>query len=97
VSLEELLRIVAGELQVQARTVPVPEQLLKTLGFGADLVSKATGRKLPINRKLARQLLAPGWTCSIDKAKRLLGYQPKVRIAESLKQSCEFYVSQGWL
>ncbi|MFT3841085.1 MAG: NAD-dependent epimerase/dehydratase family protein [Myxococcaceae bacterium] len=97
VSLETLLRIVAGQLEVKTRTVPVPEQLLKSLGFSADLVSKATGKKLPINRKLARQLLAPGWTCSIDKAKRLLGYQPKVTIAESLKQSCEFYVSQGWL
>jgi nucleoside-diphosphate-sugar epimerase len=97
VSLETLLRIVADDLGVKTRTVPVPEQLLKTLGFGADLISKTVGKKLPINRKLARQLLAPGWTCSIDKAKQLLGYQPKVKIADSLKQSCEFYVSKGWL
>ncbi len=96
-SVEELMRLVGDALQVSPRTLPVPEALLRALGSAADVVSNTTGRKLPLNRKLARQLLAPGWTCRIDKARRLLGYQPRRTIADSLRRSAESYVAAGWL
>lgn len=96
-SVEELMRVVAKCLHLTPRTVTVPERVLSWLGATADVITRATGRKLPLNRKLARQLLAPGWTCRIDKAQRLLGYQPKRTIAESIQRSAESYVALGWL
>ncbi len=96
-SVEELMTIVAETLQYKASVMTVPELLLQFLGSAADAVTNATGRKLPLNRKLARQLLAPGWTCRIDKAKRLLGYSPKRTIRDSLIRSGESYVKLGWL
>ncbi len=98
ITLEQLMTFIAADLDVHARTVPVPPSALRMLGTAADLAStRAAGKKLPLNRKVARQLLAPGWTCSIEKAKALLGYRPKVTVAESLKRSCDFYLQQGWL
>lgn len=96
-SVEELMRIVGDALKLAPKTLAVPEKVLSALGSAADVVTNLTGRKLPLNRKLARQLLAPGWTCRIDKAKRLLGYQPKRGIADSLRRSAESYVQLGWL
>ncbi len=96
-SVEELMRTVAEVLKLNPRTVVVPERVLAMLGAAADLVTNLTGRKLPLNRKLARQLLAPGWTCRIDKARRVLGYAPKRTIAESLRRSAESYLALGWL
>lgn len=96
-SVEQLMRLVAEALHVKPKTLPVPEALLRALGSVADVVSNATGKKLPLNRKLARQLLAPGWTCSIEKAKRVLGYRPRITFAESLRRSAESYVAAGWL
>jgi dihydroflavonol-4-reductase len=96
-SVEQLMRIVGDALHLTPRTVTVPQALLSALGSAADVVANLTGKKLPLNRKLARQLLAPGWTCSIDKAKRLLGYQPKRRIEESIRRSAKSYVELGWL
>ena len=75
----------------------MPELLLSALGSAADLISNVSGRKLPLNKKLARQLLAPGWTCKIDKARRLLGYAPRRTIAQSLKRSADSYLALGWL
>ncbi len=95
--LEDFLRLIATELGVTARTLYVPELVLSALGHGADALTLLTGRKLPMNRKLARQLLAPGWTCSIEKAQRLLGYQPKVPLAESVRRTVKGYRQAGWL
>lgn len=96
-AVEGLMREVANILGVKARTVPLPAPVLTGLANVADAVTNVTGKKLPLNRKLARQLLAPGWTCRIDKAKTLLGYQPRRTIAESLKRSAESYLALGWL
>ena len=96
-TLEGLMRMIAEVLQVQPRTVPLPQAMLQWLGSGADLVAQLTGRKLPLSRKLARQLLAPGWTCSIEKAQRVLGYRPKVSLRESAQRSADGYRAAGWL
>jgi nucleoside-diphosphate-sugar epimerase len=96
-SVQELMTIVAEALKLSPRVVTVPETLLSLLGSAADVVTNVTGRKLPLNRKLARQLLAPGWTCSIEKARTKLGYAPKRKIRDSLFRSAESYVALGWL
>jgi nucleoside-diphosphate-sugar epimerase len=96
-TLEAMMRVIAGALGVEARTLYVPQAVLRALGAAADVVSNATGKKLPLNRKLARQLLAPGWECSIAKAERLLGYQPKRSLEESLRRSADAYLAAGWL
>lgn len=97
ISLEGVMELAAKALGVSARGVYLPAAALALMGGGADVVSKLTATKLPLNRKLARQLLAPGWTCSIEKAKRLLGYRPKRTIAESIERSARSYVEAGWL
>lgn len=96
-TVDGLMRLVAEVLNVKTRTVYVPQALLRLLGVGADAVSVVTGRKLPVSRKLARQLLAPGWTCSIEKAQRVLGYQPKLSLRESTVRSAAGYVKAGWI
>ncbi len=96
-SLYAMMRTIADSLGIDAREVPVPEALLSAAGAVGDWVSKLTGRRLPVSRKLARQLLAPGWTCSIEKAKRLLGYAPSRTVRQALEQSAQSYFEAGWL
>lgn len=96
-SVESLMTYIAEVLQLKTRTVPLPESVLLGAGGLADLVSTVSGRKLPLNRKLARQLLAPGWTCTTDKATRLLGFTAKRSVRESVKRSGEWYLEHGWL
>jgi nucleoside-diphosphate-sugar epimerase len=96
-TVESLMTYVAELLGVRARVVPVPEAVLSGAGALADVLSRVSGRKLPLNRKLARQLLAPGWTCSTEKATRLLGFTARRSVRESMKRSGEWYRQGGWL
>ena len=96
-SVEALQREVARAMGVRTRTVPLPPAVLDGLSWVADGLSTITGRKLPLNRKLARQVLAPGWTCRTDKAERLLGFSAVTAIADSVARSVKFYREHGWL
>jgi len=96
-TIEALQRDVARALGVAPRALPVPPALLSALAAGADLVTRATGVKLPLNRKLARQVLAPGWTCRTEKAERLLGFSAPTPLAVSLERAARSYRDLGWL
>jgi nucleoside-diphosphate-sugar epimerase len=96
-SVEELMTLAAKALGVTARVVTVPPWLLRGLGELADVVTRATGRKLPLNRKLVRQLLAPGWNCSTEKAERVLGFTARRSVGEAIARSAASYVAAGWL
>jgi nucleoside-diphosphate-sugar epimerase len=96
-SVVALQREVARALGVSAREVPVPPALLSGAGAAADFVGRLTGLKLPVNRKLARQVLAPGWTCRTEKAERLLGFSAPSPLADSLARAVRSYRELGWL
>ncbi|QRK13402.1 NAD-dependent epimerase/dehydratase family protein [Archangium violaceum] len=96
-SLEEFQDIAAGALGVQPRTVRVAPSVLTTLATVADGVTRLTGRRLPLNRKFARQLLAPAWTCSSAKAERILGFRATRDVTDSIRRSAHWYKQRGWL
>jgi dihydroflavonol-4-reductase len=95
--LEQLEDCIAQTLGVNPRTLKLSPRLFHALATMADGVSVVTGKHLPLNRKLARQLTAPAWTCSGEKARRLLGWQPRRGLAESIRRSAEWYLKEGWL
>lgn len=96
-TLEELMEKSALALGVTSRTVFLPGLVLRGLAAAADVASKATGKHLPLNRKLARQLLAPAWTCSPRKAQQLLGFSASREIDDSIRRSAAWYLQHGWL
>jgi nucleoside-diphosphate-sugar epimerase len=92
-----LLEEIARSLGVRSRRVPVPGPLLRAAAAVAELISDVTGRKLPLNRKLAVQVLAPGWVCDPSKARERLGFEARTPLAESIARAARWYVDQGWL
>lgn len=97
VTVEQLQRWAAEGIGAEPRTVTLAPAVLKTLATGADAISRLTGRKLPLNRKLARQLLAPAWTCSGEKAERILGWKAVHTPHQSVLRSARWYVQEGWI
>ena len=96
-SLEEIQDIGARVLAVKTRTLHLSPAVLRALAAVADVASRVTGRHLPLNRKLARQLLAPAWTCSGEKAATRLGWHPRVALPDSIARSAAWYQAEGWL
>jgi len=92
------LMLEAGRaLRVRPRRVTVAAPLLRGLARVADLITDVTGRRLPLNRKLAAQVLAPGWRCSPAKARTRLGFEAHTPLAESIDRAARWYLEQGWV
>ena len=92
-----LMLAAAAALGAEARRVDVPGPLLSGAAALADLVTRVTRRPLPLNRKLARQLLAPGWVCDTAKARARLGFSATTPLAESMARAAAWYLERGWL
>ena len=95
--LEGLQREIARALGVDPVRIPLSPRVLRLAAAAADAVGPLLGRRLPLNRKLAEQVLAPGWTCSTEKAERLLGFRARVGLADSVRRSAAWYREQGWI
>jgi len=96
-SAEGLMREAARALGVRARRVRVPAALLRAAALAADLATRLTGRRLPLNRKLAAQVLAPGWVCDPSKARARLGFEATTTLAASIDRAARWYRAHGWL
>jgi hypothetical protein len=96
-TLEEVEDRAATALGIVPRTLRLPPIALQALALLADGASLVLRRRLPLNRKLARQLLAPAWTCSTAKAERLLGFRAAVSIGDSIDRSAAWYQRHGWV
>jgi nucleoside-diphosphate-sugar epimerase len=88
---------IAGMLGRRARTIAIP----RTVAFGVAVAAEAFAaltRKPPvINRDKVTDLSQRCWGCSIERARRELGYSPKISLDEGLSETIEWYKGEGWL
>jgi nucleoside-diphosphate-sugar epimerase len=87
----------ARALEVHPRRVTLPAALLRGLARAADAVTDLTGRRLPLNRKLAAQVLAAGWQCDPGKARARLGFEARTTLPQSIDRAARWYLEHGWL
>jgi nucleoside-diphosphate-sugar epimerase len=75
----------------------VPAAILRGAAAAADAATRVTGKKLPLNRKLAAQVLAPGWVCDPSKARARLGFEARTPLADSIARAAAWYRAHGWI
>jgi nucleoside-diphosphate-sugar epimerase len=96
-SVEGLQLAAAAALGVRPRRLLVPAAALAGAGALADLLTRLTGRSFPVNAKLARQVLAPGWRCSGARARERLGFVAGTSLADSMGRAATWYRAEGLL
>jgi nucleoside-diphosphate-sugar epimerase len=94
---QELMLLAAKAQGKRTVRLTLPPSFLKGLAFAADMATRLTGRRLPLNRKLATQVLAPGWCCDPSKARDLLGFEATTTLYESIEQAARWYREHGLL
>jgi nucleoside-diphosphate-sugar epimerase len=92
-----LQEAIAGALGVRARRVPVPEAVLRGAATFSEAITKITGKRLPLNKKLVKQVLAPGWACDPAKARDRLGFVADTPLDASLARAAAWYRAHGKL
>jgi len=90
-------REVAAALGVKTFPVRVPKAVLFGAATVAELAATLTGTVAILNRERVRVIMEELWICDANRAKRELGFSPRVGFAEGARLTTTWYRQQGWL
>jgi nucleoside-diphosphate-sugar epimerase len=62
-----------------------------------ELFGKICNKQMYLNTQKARELIQNNWTCSIEKAKTQLGFNPHISLYEGFLNTFTWYKKMGWL
>lgn len=96
-TLSELQDLIQQAIDTWAFYLRIPKWLLMTIAGTNDVIGKAFGFTPRLNSDKARDFLIRNWTCSTDKAKRVLGFDSMIPFADGAKMTAEWYRGKGWL
>ncbi|CUT05588.1 NAD-dependent epimerase/dehydratase family protein [Candidatus Kryptobacter tengchongensis] len=63
----------------------IPPMILYSVSFVSELVFKLQGKASPLNLEKIKDIRQKNWACSIEKAKKELGYKPKVSLEDGMR------------
>ena len=93
----DMARMVADAVGVSARVVRVPGALIATAATVTETVAGLFGKSVIFNRDKARELLAPGWLCETELARRDFGFEAHIPLPTGLHETAQWYKAIGWL
>lgn len=77
--------------------VRIPAVLLRGAAAVSEAVARARGEPAILDRDKAREVLAPGWVCETEGARRELGYEAAIPLDEGLRETAAWYRANDWL
>jgi nucleoside-diphosphate-sugar epimerase len=94
--LRDLVQLIARELKVSPPRYRVPLAPVLWLATLCEQVCVPLGLEPPLHRRRV-SFFQNNRAFSIEKAKRMLGYQPQVSLQEGIQRTISWYQNQGWL
>lgn len=77
--------------------VTAPLWLLRVITFCGECLGHLTGKVTALNNDKYHIMKQRNWRCDIEPARRELGYEPQVKLAEGVRRSIQWYKDHGWL
>jgi nucleoside-diphosphate-sugar epimerase len=96
VTLNDLVRRVSAILDRPAPRVRVPVAPVRAMGLLCEVACRPLGIAPPLYRRRV-DFFTKDRAFDIGKARRLLGYEPKVSLDEGLARAAAWYRARGWL
>lgn len=75
----------------------IPHFAVKTTAFFSEVFGFFSPKPVILNREKARELTQAYWICSIEKARRELGFKESFTLEEGFKNTIEWYKKEGWI
>lgn len=87
----EVADLIVESVGRPAVRIPVPRWSVWAAAATAEAVTGAMGRASIFSRDKVRELLAPGWLCTTERAREQLGWEARYSLREGLRQTVEWY------
>jgi len=77
--------------------ITAPIWLLRVITWCGDFMGRISGKMTVLNNDKFNILRQRNWRCDIEPARKELGYEPQVGLAEGVRRSIEWYKANKWL
>ena len=77
--------------------ITAPIWLLRVITFCGEYIGHMTGKVTALNNDKYYIMRQRNWRCDIEPARQELGDAPKVKLAEGVHRSIQWYKENGWL
>jgi nucleoside-diphosphate-sugar epimerase len=77
--------------------ITAPIWLLRVITFCGEYIGRLTGKVTALNNDKFHIMRQRNWRCDIEPARRELGYEPQVKLAEGVHRSIQWYKENTWL
>ena len=94
--LKALVRLIASELKVPPPKLKLPLVPVLWLAILCEHLCAPFGIEPPLHRRRV-SFFQNNRAFSIEKAKRVLGYKPKISLREGIQRTIRWYQEHGWL
>ena len=94
--LSELASMIASAAGVPAPWLRLPVRPFQLVGSLVEKLCVPLGIEPPLYRRRV-DFFTKSRAFSIEKARRLLGYRPEVRLADGIRETMDWYVANGYL
>jgi nucleoside-diphosphate-sugar epimerase len=95
-SWHEIAEATSQALGRKLTRINIPESLVKQAGTLVEGAASFFGKYPVMNKDKAAEMVF-SWVCSVEKAHRDLGYQPKVELHEGIRKTIDWYKLHNWL
>jgi dihydroflavonol-4-reductase len=96
-SYNALIEMLAKIFARRVRSFALPRALAYGVATIAEIGAVITRKPPVINRDKVTDLSQVCWGCSIERARKELGYRQTVPIEEGLRDTIQWYKNEGWL
>ena len=92
---EALARGAMGALGKRGTVVAVPEMVTWIAAGASSAVARLTGRPAILSLDKMMEIREPAWTCSSEKARRELGWTPRVSFVDGMRDAVRWFRERG--
>ncbi|MEP7256906.1 MAG: NAD-dependent epimerase/dehydratase family protein [Flavitalea sp.] len=93
----ELADVIKDFLHRKARRFHIPLGIVKTMAGVLEKTGALFNKVPALNREKLYELTAPNWNCSIDKARKELGFEPSYLLKSGMEETLQWYKENKWL
>lgn len=93
----EIGDIFAQAMAIRALKLRLPQQLLPGVGFIAECIARVSGKPSIMSRGKVREMRCENWLCDIAKARAILGFEPRIALAQGAALTIAWYKKEQWL
>ena len=94
---EEIGNISSKILGKKVVKIKIPHFAVYTVAAISQFLSYFSKEATILNLEKAREMVQESWVCSVEKAKKELGYNQKVSLEEGIKNTVNWYIENKWL